>query len=499
MAGDRDSSSSALIASRLVVGLAGPWPTDEEALWLAHRTPTGVILFSRNIIGRSQLSDLCAYLHALLPDGEIMADHEGGPVSQLVAAVGRPPACWSLGALDDTELTQAVHAATGRRLLDAGIDRVLAPCADVLVNVANPVIGARSFGSDVDLVSRHVAAAVTGLLSSGVGVCLKHWPGHGATGGDSHETAVAGADGYLVEPFAAGLQAGADAVMIGHLAVDGSQPATLDPAVAQAVRDLGRTWAPGGDLTLLADDITMGALRAPLDRVGVPAPDGATMGLVEPADLPVPWLVAVADGGCDQLLCRGIPWRACPLPETGERPASRAPGAWATVGPDSARESAHTSDHGRAGVRGPDDDGPDPEAYAEVRRRLLSGTSFLVGGEVLFWLDLTAGDRWGGGAQAVDLRRALDERFSSVVTVRSPHDSTGIPVGCHHVLVTGYRPLTEAWGAVPVWATLSETKGYCLVMGHPSLAESVAERLGTGWSINAVYDIDARDLSVDGV
>jgi len=68
----------------------------------------------------------------------------------------------------------------------AGITLNLAPVADINTNPLNPVIGVRSFGSDPALVSRHVAAFVTGLQTGGVAACAKHFPGHGATDVDSH-------------------------------------------------------------------------------------------------------------------------------------------------------------------------------------------------------------------------------------------------------------------------------------------------------------------------
>ena len=83
----------------------------------------------------------------LVTDLEIVADHEGGPVSQLSFAVGRPPAAWALGVLDDPDLTRRVFVETGRRCRQLGIDRLLAPCADVLTEVHNPVIGSRAFGN----------------------------------------------------------------------------------------------------------------------------------------------------------------------------------------------------------------------------------------------------------------------------------------------------------------------------------------------------------------
>ena len=50
----------------------------------------------------------------------------------------------------------------------------------------NPIIGVRSFGSDAELVARHVAAFVEGLEAGGIAACAKHFPGHGDTLEDSH-------------------------------------------------------------------------------------------------------------------------------------------------------------------------------------------------------------------------------------------------------------------------------------------------------------------------
>ncbi|MFN2369607.1 MAG: glycoside hydrolase family 3 N-terminal domain-containing protein, partial [Candidatus Krumholzibacteriia bacterium] len=272
---DRDD-----LAARLVVGLAGPGLHPAEVAWLVRHRPAGVILFGRNVTGADQLAALAAALRVAVPGLEIGADHEGGPVAVLAAAVGRPPAAATLGLLDDPDLTRRVHAATGRRLAACGIDRVFAPVADVLTEPRNPVIGVRAFGADCDLVARHVAAAVVGLTDGGVACCLKHWPGHGGTVADSHlEAAVLGAPPPEA-PFAAGLAAGAGAAMVAHVLPPGGGglPASLDPAQAAALRAL----APDRTLVLYADDVTMGALRAPLAAAGVAGP--AAAGLADPAD-----------------------------------------------------------------------------------------------------------------------------------------------------------------------------------------------------------------------
>ena len=76
------------ISRRLVVGLGGTRLTPAERTWLSRYEPGGVILFARNVSGPTQLADLCRELRALLPPGaEIVADHEGGPISVLAAAL----------------------------------------------------------------------------------------------------------------------------------------------------------------------------------------------------------------------------------------------------------------------------------------------------------------------------------------------------------------------------------------------------------------------------
>ncbi len=155
---------------------------------------------------------------------------------------------------------------------------MLAPCCDVLVEPRNPVIGSRAFGEDPGRVSAHVAAAVAGLREGGVRTCLKHFPGHGGTAGDSHDRAVVAGAGALAGPFEAGFAAGADGLMVGHLAVGGGAlPMTLDaPALARA-----RATVPAG-VRFFADDVTMGGLRTALATLGVAASDGRTQGLVDP-------------------------------------------------------------------------------------------------------------------------------------------------------------------------------------------------------------------------
>lgn len=467
-----DAALSAGLAACLVVGLEGTEPTAREWAWLVAWRPAGVILFGRNITGPAQAASLCARLRAAVPGLEVMVDHEGGPVAQMVAAAGRPPAAWALGALDDVELTRSVCLESGRRLAALGVTRVLGPVADVLEHPRNPVIGARAFGARPALCARHVAAAVHGYREAGLRVCVKHWPGHGGTSTDSHLSLEQQLVTGCAEPFTAGLGAGADAVMVGHLPValgPGGEPllATLDAPYLAATR---AQLCPGGDGPLLvADDVTMGALRAPMVAAGVPAPDALASGLVDPGALSAAWLDLLRNAGCGLLLIRGIPWRALPLPEGAAPPLVPAGGV--AVGAD--RPAA------------------EPAAWRAARYRLWQAAAggWADGGATVDWLDLTAGDRWGAADQRGDARFAARLRglFAAVRRVGEPD---GEAIGAR-LLVTSHRPLPAA----ALRGRAAAAQGIAVAMGHPSLAGDLSEWLGTGWRVGQVYDCDVSDLA----
>jgi hypothetical protein len=463
------------LAGRLVVGLAGPWPTPEEFVWLAKWKPAGVILFSRNIIDYKLLQDLCRVLHELVPELEIMADHEGGPVSHLAAAIGRPPSHWSLGVLDDVGLTARIFTETAQRLHAVGVDRVLAPVADVLTEMRNPVIGVRSFGSDPVLVTRHTVAAVTGLLSGGVKVCLKHWPGHGGSLTDTHLAESVVGQGAIPAPFTGGLNAGAGAVMVGHLLAnadnrtDPGYPATLDRDFLRRSRaGLGPGSDP--DLLLFADDVTMGGLGPAMRRLGVTVPEPEAGGMFDPASLPVAWFERLADAGCDRLLIRGLPTRAFP-------PGDRFSGVVA-------RESA-APPSGPVFPSG---------AYEEARRRLWTErAAFFPDRQAdLLWLDYSRGDRWeiAAGPPGTDLEtvpKVLARMFRAVDSSPGPEDRER---PWSRLLVTSHRPLPDPFDPDLALAK----KGVCLALGHPSLETDLSRRLPSGWKLASLYDIAPEDL-----
>jgi beta-N-acetylhexosaminidase len=285
------SSELSHAAHRVLMGsFAGP----EVPSWLLRRLDAGLgslCLFGSNLTGTGDAPDghvrnVTEPLLAAAPHLVITLDEEGGDVTRFDAATGsRYPGALALGTADDAGRTRDITAHLGRRLRRAGIRMNLAPVADVNVEADNPIIGVRSYGSDPELVARHVAAAVTGLQSAGVAACPKHFPGHGGTRDDSHtDVPWLDVDPDLLArrelvPFRAAIEAGTKTVMAAHIvfeALDPRQPASTSPAVIRLLRDdLGFTGC------VVTDALDMAGVSKPHGGV----PNAAVAALVAGADL----------------------------------------------------------------------------------------------------------------------------------------------------------------------------------------------------------------------
>jgi beta-N-acetylhexosaminidase len=227
------------LARRAATCLFASFPGQRAPDWIrgwAERGLGGVVLFADNVRDGEQVADLSASLRAEQPDLVVAIDEEGGDVTRLEARSGSSyPGNLALGAVDDVELTRTVAAAMAEELRAAGITLNLAPVADINSNPRNPVIGVRSFGSEPDLVARHVAAFVRGTQEQGIAACVKHFPGHGDTSVDSHLELPVVDEGRAellagpLLPFGAAVNVGVAAVMTAHILAPrlDAVPATL--------------------------------------------------------------------------------------------------------------------------------------------------------------------------------------------------------------------------------------------------------------------------------
>jgi beta-N-acetylhexosaminidase len=223
--------------------LLASFPGHEPPDWIRHwveRGLGGIVLFADNVRDAEQVGALTGELRGGRPELVVAIDEEGGDVTRLEAGSGSSyPGNLALGSVDDVELTRGVAGAIAGELAAVGVTLNLAPVADVNSNPRNPVIGVRSFGSEPELVARHVAAFVAGTQERGVVACAKHFPGHGDTTADSHLELPVVQDsreellaGPLV-PFRAAVEGGVGAVMTAHVLVRAldAVPATLSETI----------------------------------------------------------------------------------------------------------------------------------------------------------------------------------------------------------------------------------------------------------------------------
>jgi beta-N-acetylhexosaminidase len=279
-----DPGVAALADAILIPPFTGTTPPP-WILQALERGLAGVTLFGPNVVGDTAALS-AALRSAAAVEPVIAIDEEGGDVTRVAYAEGSPyPGNAALGVVDDAALTRDVYAAIGGDLARLGININLAPCADVLVPGGSAVVGTRSFGSDPNLVARHVTAAVAGLQGAGVAACAKHFPGHGSTAADSHLT-LATVRGTVADlrvrdlpPFAAAIAGGTAAIMPGHLRVPeltGELPATLSAA---AVTGLLRGEL-GFDGTVICDALEM---KAASGAFGIP--EAAVLAVMAGVDL----------------------------------------------------------------------------------------------------------------------------------------------------------------------------------------------------------------------
>lgn len=268
------------VGQMFFVGLYGPVMTEDGRRFLETYQPGGVVVFAYNMGDARSLTALINDWQATItaagaPALLVAVDQEGGrintleeppftqfPVPALVTATGNHNLAYQAGAAQSEEL-KAV-----------GINMNLAPVSDLETNPENPVIFRRAYGSDPLVVAPTISAVVQGMQDTGVLATLKHFPGHGDTSEDSHITLpvlpydVAAISQLELVPFQAGVNAGVEAIMVGHLSLPAidpvpERPASLSPVI---VTDILRGQM-GFDGIVMTDALDMDAIDT---NYGVP-------------------------------------------------------------------------------------------------------------------------------------------------------------------------------------------------------------------------------------
>ena len=181
------------IGQLFICGISGTRLTEDEAHFIVKNNIGGVVLFSRNCESPEQIHKLCSDIQGLrhkLPEKAplfIGIDMEGGRVHRLQSPFTIWPSVEKLSRLNSTLLAFNFARAMGTELKAVGINLNFAPCADILTNENNHVIGDRSPGNTQEVVSKISSALARGYIKADIFPCVKHFPGHGHTAVDSHE------------------------------------------------------------------------------------------------------------------------------------------------------------------------------------------------------------------------------------------------------------------------------------------------------------------------
>jgi beta-N-acetylhexosaminidase len=260
------------MTSAFITGLVGSTLLDAERSFLASTRPAGVILFARNCVAHDQIRRLVGDALDAIGNANalVLIDQEGGRVQRLRPPIGRAlPAAAAFGTLyandpaDACRLAFLVSRQNAADLRALGINTNCAPVLDVPIAGAHDVIGNRAYGMTAEQVAALGAEVAAGLMAGGVLPVMKHMPGHGRAGADSHHalpvvtTPRAQLETTDFAPFRA--LAHLPAAMTAHVLftdIDSANPASTSRTITT---DIIR-GAIGFDGLLMSDDLSMKAL-----------------------------------------------------------------------------------------------------------------------------------------------------------------------------------------------------------------------------------------------
>lgn len=251
----------------------------------------GIIYFSKNIQSKDQLTDMISKTASYCKYPMFFAvDEEGGDVARIANSsieVEKTGPAADIAATGDPNKAYVANSVIASYLKELGFNLDFAPVADV-ASIEDSFIGNRAYGTDFNAAAPFVSNAVTGLQENGVSACLKHFPGLGATSGDTHKEMVTNErtsqdfkDNEFIT-FKAGIEAGTDFIMVSHISL---------PSIT-------------GDNTpcCLIPSIVTDMLRAELGYKGVVITDAMNMAAISEYYSSDEAAIKALKAGCDMIL-----------------------------------------------------------------------------------------------------------------------------------------------------------------------------------------------------
>ncbi|MBB6673186.1 beta-N-acetylhexosaminidase [Cohnella nanjingensis] len=268
------------VGQMILVGFEGKQSLDAETLRMIQQDHVGgVILYAPNV---SDIKGTVALVNKLKKANTanpaplfVSVDQEGGKVSRTPKdeLVSFPPNA-TVGRTKSAKLAEEMGSLLAEEIKALGFNVDFAPVLDINSNPNNPVIGNRSFGATDDLVTKLGMAEMKGMRDAGIVSVVKHFPGHGDTGVDSHlDLPVLKKTTEQLRklewiPFEEAVKQKADAVMVAHILfplIDPNAPASFSKII---IGDQLRGTL-GYQGVVITDDLTMGAIAKHYDLAKV--------------------------------------------------------------------------------------------------------------------------------------------------------------------------------------------------------------------------------------
>lgn len=242
---------------------------DENMDKILSKKPAGIVMFGADFKDLSEdeiKSKIKGYQKKSDTELIISVDEEGGSVVRVSSnpllsdeKFKSPQDYYNEGGL---ELILRKEEQKCKLLTGLGINMNLAPVADVSIS-ENDFIYDRSLGENAEITAQYIRAMVTEMDDNNIASCLKHFPGYGSnvdthTGIAIDERPMRSFEHSDFLPFIAGIEAGADSVLVSHnivTAMDAELPASISPAVHDILRNKLEF-----DGLVMTDDMSMEAV-----------------------------------------------------------------------------------------------------------------------------------------------------------------------------------------------------------------------------------------------
>ncbi|KXH86968.1 beta-N-acetylhexosaminidase [Sporosarcina sp. HYO08] len=267
--GNKSISLDEKIGQMIFGGVNGTEMTAETKNTIKNYHVGGIILFGNNIEGKTQTVNFLNGMKTANAENPypllLGVDEEGGSVTRMPEGIKSLPSSRSIGALNNPNVSFNVGTILGKQMKALGFNLDFAPVLDVNSNPNNPVIGDRSFGDNPNIVTRLGIQTMKGIQNEGVISVIKHFPGHGDTGVDSHLELPKVNKSYKelskleLVPFKKAISEGADVSMVAHILlpkIEETYPASMSKQVITGI--LRDDYNFNG--VVITDDLTMGAI-----------------------------------------------------------------------------------------------------------------------------------------------------------------------------------------------------------------------------------------------